>query len=433
MSKPFLATDLEVVTTTPTGVVISWITRQPSRLGMIPAPAPAGTQLWLGPLHDQLRLVHDDPTPRVFHQVEITGLEPGREYHFRALSDGVVPVPGLLTTRTAMSPERTHVFTTLLPPPGRYLTTIALANDIHIGEPRQGIVLGALPTSVAPGEGQEHYPEIMLQSMLRDLRTKHGSPFLLLGGDITYHNSADEVARVRQILNQYGQPGTHWLAIRGNHDHPRPHDDPFGQIVGYQHMTSTQLPSGLRILGIDTTRGSGGGWITESQYDQIAAFLKQDRDRPTLATSHHPVTNDAARTAPSGPQFMLRAPDRSRLQRLEATAHGVFLHHTGHTHRMRRGVADVVGTHTEYFENAACAAYPGGYALLHLYEGGYLLNFWRISTPEALRWSYRSRWQVLGFAAEFTLGTTGDRNHVKHVDLSGLVAQPGPAPAELVG
>ncbi len=438
MHKPFLATDLEVLTITPTSAVISWITRGPRRGAVVPHPIGADTQLWVGPsdggrMPGPLTLVHDDPTPRAFHQVTVTGLEPGREYSFRARSGGIQPLPGLLTTNRHTSPERVHRFVTLKPPPGKYLTTIALANDMHIGEQRQGVVLGSLPTSVAPTRDQRGYPEMMFTTMLDELESTHSSPFLALSGDITYNGSTAQVDRAHELLSSYGWVREEWLAVRGNHDRPlRNGQDPFGEVfVPYQQMCHTQTPEGLRVLGIDTTRGGGGGWVVPEQLEAIRQCLGNDPDRPTLVTSHHPVTHDAALTSPAGPQFMLRWRDRIALQRLERRAGGVFLHHTGHTHRMRRGKADVQGSHTEYFENAACSAYPGGYALVHLYEGGYLLNFWRIATHNAFDWIFRSRWQMMGVTPQFTLGTTNDRNHVVLKDLSGLRPSGRPIPSEL--
>lgn len=430
---PFLATDLEVLTVTPTSVVISWITRAARRGTALPHPVPASTQLWLGPTRLDARIVHDDPMPRVFHQVEIKGLEPGREYHFRAASDGIAAVPSLRVTKGPSSPEHVGRFVTLTPPPGRYITTIALANDMHIGEDRQGIVLGPLPTSIPQAKTLPNYPEIMFTAMMRELDARHGHPFLALGGDITNRGTEEQAATARRLVDQYGVQSTDWLAVRGNHDRPpRGDTDPFGEhFVGFQQMVQASTPSGLRIVGIDTTHGSGGGSVLPEQFETIEATLQDDPDRPTIVTSHHPVTRDASLSSPGGPQFMLRRQDQIRLQRLERAASGVFLHHTGHTHRMRRGKPDVQGPHTEYFENAACASYPAGYALVHLYTGGYLLNFWRTSTKQALDWDFRSRWQTLGLAVQLMLGTTNDRNHVVLKDLSGLEPGQREIPEEL--
>ena len=90
-----LATDLEVLTVTPTSVVISWVTHA-ARLGIaIPKPVAVGTEVAIGPVGGPMQLVHEDPTPRVYHVVEITGLEPGRTYQFQASSEGKLAAAAL--------------------------------------------------------------------------------------------------------------------------------------------------------------------------------------------------------------------------------------------------------------------------------------------------------------------------------------------------
>ena len=427
-----LATDLEVLTVTPTSVVISWVTHA-ARLGIaIPKPVAVGTEVAIGPVGGPMQLVHEDPTPRVYHVVEITGLEPGRTYQFQASSEGKLAAAALRPTRVVGCCERTRQFTTLTVPKGRYLTTVAVVNDIHIGERRQGIVLGALPTSVCPRPDQADYPRMMCAAALDELTGRHGRPLLIANGDITYDNTPEQNRIARKLLDGYGTELVDWVATRGNHDHPRRDDDPFGDyFVGYQQAQAVSEPSGLRVLAMDSTRGSGGGWILPGQYAQIMAELETDPQRPTLATTHHPVTTDAAWSSASGPQFMLRGRDRLRLQLIERQAPGVFLHLAGHTHRMRRDRADLADTHARSLEHAAGAHHPGGYSLIHLFEGGYLVNFWRVSDPTALQWIYRSRWQSLGIGAHLMLGSTADRNHRVDIDLSGLRPSGRTVPAEL--
>lgn len=416
--EPFIATDLEVVTVTATSVVICWVTRRP-RAGIgVPAPVATNTQVKLGFDASALKLVYDDPTPRCFHYVHIDGLQPGRCYRFEARSNGVAPTPALRVTSGARSPEVTGVFTTLTPPPGRYLGSVALSNDVHLGETRQGINLGPLPTSVRAEPDEPAYPEVMFTAMLAQLRARH-NPFVVLAGDLTYNATARQVDRLLELGNSYGPQNQAWLGLRGNHDYPR-RIDHFGQVAPYQQLQTVRLDWGLRILGIDSTRKSSGGWISDQQFEQIESELRTDPDRPTLSCTHHPVTTDAAWSSISGPQFMLRAPDRRRLQQLHAQAPGVFAHHSGHSHRMRLDKPDIAGAHTQYFENAACGAYPCGFSLLHLFSGGYQLNFWRTCAPQAQRWIYRSRFQMMGIGPQFMLGHLGDRNFTREFDFSGL-------------
>ena len=116
---------------------------------------------------------------------------------------------------------------------------------------------------------------------------------------------------------------------------------------------------------------------------------------------------------------MLRSRDRIRLQSLEHSTKGVFAHATGHTHRMKVNRGDV-GDRVHHWENAACAAYPGGYTLLKVYEGGFMVNFHRPDDERVREWMFRSRWQSLSIGAHIMLGSVHDRNHVVLADMSGL-------------
>jgi hypothetical protein len=62
------------------------------------------------------------------------------------------------------------VFTTLTTPPGKYLFTLALSNDLHFGEGDSGIIENNWPPSFMQDPGLPPYPTVMLQAMLGDLR-----------------------------------------------------------------------------------------------------------------------------------------------------------------------------------------------------------------------------------------------------------------------
>ena len=117
---------------------------------------------------------------------------------------------------------------------------------------------------------------------------------------------------------------------------------------------------------------------------------------------------------------MLRSRDRRMWQEMLRQAPGVFLHHSGHTHRMRVNRRDRGSDHIHFLETAACAAYPGGYTAVRLYTGGYQINFYRPLTDEVMNWLAISRWQSLGIGAHMMIGRFSDRNHVIYTDLSAL-------------
>ncbi|MFE9582427.1 metallophosphoesterase [Nocardia sp. NPDC006044] len=432
--NPLIATDLEVVTITDRSVIVTWTTVAPDPAGRL-MPVDADAELLLAPA-DSLRApvpVYADAQPTPFHYAEIDGLEPGRTYRFEARSNGVCAIPALsLTTLTPGTPETTGRFTTLVPPPGRPLHTLALANDVHFGEEVSGLLVAGLP----PGVRQDvpPYPEVMLAAMLDDLRRPdRAAERLLIAGDLTSEAALDDSRAVRAQLDAWGSLGEDYLVVRGNHDRPhtgpeyagcRPapadHRDcwaeaftPRGQLIEHESR-------GLRVLGLDTSELDGsGGTIDRPQFDLFAERLRDDPDRPTLVFGHHPVTIESGLTNLAGPGFVLNGRDSAELQAGYDRAPGVFLHHSGHTHRNRRTRPDT-GCAVEFLEVAAVKEYPGGYCLLRLYEGGYMLNFYKTRTEAARRWSAATRSEYFGLLPDYTLGSAADRNHVVLRDFSGL-------------
>ncbi|MCM6777852.1 metallophosphoesterase [Nocardia sp. CDC159] len=429
-----LATDLELVTVTATSAVLTWTTLTADGR----APLAADSEVRVAPADSSApaRVLFADPEPTPYHFAEITGLEPGRAYRFEALSHGVraVPAPNV-ATRMPGSPECIGEFTTLTPPPGRLLRTLALCNDVHFGEEVSGLIAAGLPPGVRQEPGLPPYPEVMLAALLDDLRRPdRGADQLLLAGDLTAEATPGQTRGVRGMLDDWGVAGRDWFATRGNHDRPHvgaeyagcpivadtDHHDCWGESFPARGELLLHDLGGLRLLGLDTTAlDAAGGTIDRSQFDRLRTVLAADPDRPTLVFGHHPVTFESAISNIGGPDFVLNRADAAELQSLYRSAPGVFLQHSGHTHRNRRTRPDIP-LPVEFLEVAAVKEYPGGYTLLHLYEGGYQANFYKTRTPEARRWSTRTRAEYFGLIPEYTLGTTADRNHVVLRDLSGL-------------
>lgn len=431
-----VVTDLEVVTITDQTVIFTWTTYGPDASGT-PVPVEADTEVWLAPADGSgLRQVFGDAQPTAYHYAEVTGLEPGRAYRFAARSAGRAATPALnVVTRQPNTPEAQGVFTTLVPPPGRLLRTIALSNDIHYGEEVSGIITAGLPPGFRQEPGLAPYPEVMFTALLDDMhRPDRAVDHLLLAGDLTAEATADQVRGVHSLLANWGVPGRDWLAARGNHDRPHlgddyagctpylDHHDCWGDSFGArQQLTSYELGE-LRVIALDTTQlDAAGGILERPQLDQLRDLLAADPDRPTMLFGHHPVTTESGWSNLAGPTFILDAANAAELQSIYRSAPGVFLHHSGHTHRNRRTRADLP-IPVEFLEVAACKEYPGGYTLLRLYEGGYMLNFYKTRTAGARRWSARSRGEYVGLLPEYTLGTTADRNHAVTRDLTGLAA-----------
>lgn len=436
--NPILAGDLEVVTVTDRSAILTWTTRAPDAAGrLVPVATDGEVRLILADSPRAPVPVWAAQTRTPFHYAQVDGLEPGRRYRFEAWSQGVraVPAPHLIT-HLPDSPELLGEFSTLVPPPGRLLRTVALVNDVHYGEEVSGLVVGDLPPGFRQEPGLPPYPEVMLTALLDDLRRPdRDAGMLLLAGDLTSEATPAETRGVRAHLDAWGTAGTDYLVVRGNHDRPHvgddyracpavpgsgTHFDCWAQEFGPRQQLVEQDLGGLRLLGLDTSELDGsGGTIERPQLDRVREILRADPDRPTLVFGHHPVTVESGLTNTAGPGFILNRRDSVELQALYERAPGVFLHHSGHTHRNRRTRPDAACA-VEFLEVAAVKEYPGGYSLVRIYEGGYMLNFYKTRTEHARRWSTLTRGEYFGLFPDYTLGTFADRNHVVARDFSGL-------------
>ncbi len=310
-----------------------------------------------------------------------------------------------------------------------------------MGEAVSGTVVGNFPPAFQQDPGLPPYPEVMLTAVLDDLRRPdRAADALLVAGDLTAEAAPLDVARVRQLLDGFGALGTDYFVTRGNHDRPHvgpayascspvpdaaDHHDCWGD--GFprprQQLFSADI-GGLRLIGLDTaTLDAPGGTLEDGQLSDLAALLRAEPDRPTLLFGHHPVTFESAVTTAAGPPFALDQGAARRLEAVYATAPGVFLHHSGHTHRNKRTfIPD--RRDVESLEVAACKEYPGGYSLVRVHTGGYSVSFHKARTELARRWSQRTRGEYFDIYPHYTLGTIADRNHTVVRDLSGLTTLP---------
>ncbi len=467
--------DAELVTVTDSSIVVTWFSGDPTNRDAFgrPTPLPADTTFAIGQSPSKLTTVIERDDHTAYHYAEVTGLEPGRTYYYEARSAGLVatsrvvpilpsPLPSFTsfdqfaafltmvvpTLPTALTSP--GVIGTLNPPPGKFLFTVALTNDIHIGETTSGLIAGNQPPGFMQNPGEPPYPEVMAEAMVADT-TARGADVLVVAGDLTAEARRPDVARSRQLLGAFGPLGTSgdlasgsMVACRGNHDRPHVGPDYAGCpvipavpdhhdcLVGSwplprQALTATEV-GGLRIIGLDTTAlDAPGGTIEASQFSELSAVLAADPQRPTLLFGHHPVTAESAASTLGGPTFDLNQTEARQLEALYAANPGVFFHHAGHTHRNKR-TSSPAAPRVEFLEVCATKEYPGGFSLLHVYRGGYMVTFYKTRDDLAREWSQRTSGEYFGLYPSYTLGTLADRNHTVVTDLSGLrspTARPG--------
>lgn len=318
---------------------------------------------------DDEAVVHDGNEVRIH-----TGLEPETDYEL----DG-------------------FAFRTL-PRPGQRLATVATVNDVHYGELVCGIMEG-IPDgpffSVEPGE--EPYPELMNRGAIQEISAIDPDA-VVVKGDLTCDGLDEEYAA---FLAAYGSAfGARLHHVRGNHD-------------AYRHQTyAPEGPQridvdGLIIALLDTTipgRSSGQAPVEQVEWlEDLAA----EADRPVLVLGHHHVWNPHASTRPDD-YFGIHPDDSERLIAAVARQPMVIGYAAGHTHRNRVRRFTATGERP-WIEVACVKDYPGTWAEYRVFDGGILQVHRRISTPEALDWTERTRGMFGGVYGEYALGGIDER------------------------
>ena len=410
-------TDLEVLTATPTSLTFAWGTfAKPHTDHILPGDRVASdAEVWLAPTGGghPLKCVHRSKSNTGFHFITITGLKPDTEYRFSCRSYGKEAKPGLWFTQVFNEPEVTGKVRTLARPKGRYIQTVAISNDLHIGKDGESA-------------GKTHWTSVMVAAMLAEVK-RRGITQIYANGDLCDHGKYEEAKELRRLCDSFGEYHHNYFLIRGNHDtydmqNPTSRD-PF-QRVFPKHKLQTMWVAHdkkLRVIGIDSSwPGTDGGRITEPQFRSLEKELMSAPNKPTLVMAHHPVTEHAARTNVGLRPFILNKRDADRLQKLFQKAPGVFFMAAGHTHRAHRDAADMPGG-PQFAQFCCTSPFPGGFTLMDIYEGGYTVTFHRTATGQALQQTALNRYSAsLGFYGEYTISRMRDRCFTVHRDMSAL-------------
>jgi hypothetical protein len=443
--------NLELVTVTDTEAAITWFTGDPAQLDEFdrPVPVAAPGRVLIGTSPDPRTWVEvgaHASTP--YHYVEITGLHPGTTYYWRAESSGVPAVPTALprTDPTSASPP---AFTTMTRPPGREIGRVAWLNDLHYGEQVAGLAYsnsslprGGLPPGF-PVDPKHPYWRFMGSGAVTEAAAR-GCTLLLANGDLSNAAEPKALVECKSQLDRFGRLGgtthvdpngpRHYFVTRGNHDRwqsgatyssctPKPgglydcFDDSFtaGFVPGTQHFSITfgTERARYRFVGLDSNDGSTTGVLRQSELDFLAAEL--EKGDPTIPLFHHPASATASLSGVPPVTDGLDVQDALKFRQLLGTRDNVAGVYAGHTHRNNFSTNAETGQ-VPYFEGGAVKEYPGGYTVVRMFEGGYMVNFWKTKTPDARAWSERSRGEYLGLAPSYQLGSLGDRNWTYAVD-----------------
>ena len=289
---------------------------------------------------------------------------------------------------------------TLSRPPGEFLCTFATVNDVHFGEELCGVIGGV---SLNPDEvfsslpGEPPYPETMNYAAVAEIAALEPSA-VIVKGDLTGAGTEDEYrAFLDCYLPAFGDRLHH---VRGNHDAYN------GQSFADTPVQEIRLP-GVTVALIDTTiPRAASGQVNADQLEWLDELASRT-DTPVIVLGHHHVWDPASRSRPET-YFGVSPDDSERLIEVFTRRPNLAGYFAGHTHRNRARRFAATGDRP-WVEVSAVKDYPGAWAEYRVYEGGIAQVFRRISAPEALVWTNRTRGMFGGLYPQYSFGELADR------------------------
>ncbi len=283
------------------------------------------------------------------------------------------------------------------PRPGELLARVCTVNDVHFGETMCGVVEGTdIGPTFASEPGEEPYPEFMNRGAVAEIAAVEPDA-VVVKGDLTAQGTLDEYGRfLEHYRTAFGDRLHH---VRGNHDAYH------GEVFADFSTQEVTLP-GVTLAILDTARDHqiNGSLSTEQLgwLDELGARA----DRPVLVFGHHNIWNPEVDPR-SDTYFGLQPDDSEALLAVFARRSRLRGNFAGHTHRNLR--QHPLDSRAPFVEVACVKDYPGAWAEYRVFDGGILQVFRRISTPEALSWTERTRHMYEGGYAHYSFGRLEDR------------------------
>lgn len=294
-------------------------------------------------------------------------------------------------------------FRTLARPAGELLCVFATVNDVHFGEVECGLIEGMeLGPTFTTEEGAQPYPEMMNAGAIADIE-KIDPAAVVVKGDLTSKGTIEEY----ELFRSYYEPafGDVLHVVRGNHD------SYYGGTFASEAPFTVDLP-GVVLAVIDTARQEhANGQVTGATLtwvrDLAAGMAGTGDDRPILLFGHHHIWSPESNERPAT-YFGVNPDDSERLVEVVAAHPNIRGYFAGHTHRnrvRRFGLTRDV----PWCEVASVKEFPGAWAEYRVYEGGILQIMRRISSPECLEWTEKTRHMYGGMYFDYSFGELTDR------------------------
>jgi predicted phosphodiesterase len=301
--------------------------------------------------------------------------------------------------------EREGVPFRTLPRPGERLATVATVNDVHFGETEAGVIEGLDIGPILSAEpGEPPYPETMNRAAVAEI-TALQPDAVVAKGDLTTHGTREEY---EMFLAVYGPAFDGRLHhVRGNHD------GYFGETFAADAPVEVTLP-GVTLAVLDTViPRKATGQMSTDQLEWLDE-LGSRADRPVLVFGHHHVWNPASNQR-LGNYFGINPDDSEALIAVVARRPRLVGYFAGHTHRNRVRRFPATGS-CPFVEVACVKDFPGSWAEYRVFDGGILQVHRRISSPEALHWTERTRAMFGGLYPQYAFGALEERNFLIKTD-----------------
>ncbi len=290
-------------------------------------------------------------------------------------------------------------FRTLPRPGGELLCRFATVNDVHFGETDCGIIEGLdIGPIFSVDEGEEPFPETMNRGAVQEMGAVTDLSAVIVKGDLTSRGTLPEYQRFLDVYQ--GAFGDRLHFVRGNHE------SYYGTALGDTGPFAVSLP-GLTVAVIDTTvQLDFIGQVS----DATAEWLRQlavDTAGPVLVMGHHHAWNPGSKERPEK-YFGINPDDSEKLVQIFVDHPNLRGYFAGHTHRNRVRRFGLTGDRP-WVEVACVKDFPGTWAEYRVYEGGTLQIHRRISTPDALVWTEKTRNMYAGTYFGYAFGKLEER------------------------
>ena len=269
--------------------------------------------------------------------------------------------------------------TTLASPPGAELFRFATISDLHLGREHFG-----LAHSIREHDVDELHPTRCARSAIDDL-TRWGAQRLVVKGDIVDARHPEAWDEAALLLQPVTMPVD---LLCGNHDRAGPGSaDPIAQSIRVglalvDDVVTVDVP-GLRLVMFDSAVDELdiGRWHHAEEL--CVAAVATAPGPAMLLVHHHPQPLPFPIYLPRG----IPGPIARRFVAALTEANPAVIGTSGHTHRNRRHNLSGI----PWTEVGSTKDYPGVWAGYVVHEGGIRQVVRRVSRPDCLVWTERTR------------------------------------------